>query len=123
MHVAYFDKENNVTVESYTLKNEVGGWLAQVLLSSDGMFAAVSDWGNFAFSWRSIGKQTFKEFLMDLGVDYFESKMVSSVSYMATGKRVDSFCKNFARRVLPVLQKTLKEEAQAQLQREIKDGD
>jgi hypothetical protein len=76
------------------------------------MFAAVSDWGNFAFAWRSIGDCTFKEFIIGMGVDYFESKMTSSVSYMAMNKRVDSFCRNFSRRVLPVLQKALKEEAE-----------
>ena len=99
----------------------MGGWLAQVLLSSDGTFAAVSEWGNFAFAWRAIGERSFKEFLIDIEVDYFESKMVSSMSYMATGKRVDSACRNFARRVLPVLQKALKEEVS--LKEKTKDDD
>jgi len=103
---------DNITIDSYTLEKENGGWLAQVVLTSDGMFAAVSDWGNFAFAWRSVGDCTFKEFIIGMGVDYFESKMISSVSYMAMNKRVDSFCRNFSRRVLPVLQKALKEEAE-----------
>jgi hypothetical protein len=114
---------NKVTADIYTLTyKEHGGWLAQIVLTSDGMFAAVSDWGNFSYAWRAYGDRTFKEFILSLNVDYFESKISSGMSFVATGKRVDSACKNFARRVLPILQETLKEEAQAQLQGGTKNG-
>jgi hypothetical protein len=113
----------NVLVESYTLTyKEHGGWLAQVLLTSDGMFAAVSDWGNFSYAWRAYGDRTFKEFTLSLDVDYFEDKMSSGMSFVSTGKRVDSACKNFARRVLPVLQEALKKEAQALLKGDAGNG-
>lgn len=103
---------DKVTAESYTLTyKEHGGWLAQVVLTSDGMFAAVSDWGNFSYAWRSYGDRSFKEFIMSLNVDYFESKMSSGMNFVATGKRVDSACRNFSRKVLPVLQEALREEA------------
>lgn len=98
----------------YTLKNESGGWLGQVVLTEDGMFAAVTDWGNFSFAWRSYGDRTFKEFLLTISEDYFASKMFSGMSYIASNKKIEAACKRFAEKVLPALQKTLKEEAQAQ---------
>jgi hypothetical protein len=48
---------NGVTAESYTLRTESGQWLGQVVLTSDGMYASVTDWGNLSFAWRSIGDQ------------------------------------------------------------------
>jgi len=30
----------------YTLYSESGNWLGQVVLTSDGLFASVTDWGN-----------------------------------------------------------------------------
>lgn len=104
---------DKITMDTYTLNNESGGWLAQIVITSDGMFSAVSDWGNFAFAWRSSYKEkTFKDFLMSLHSDYFASKMIESMSYIATGTRVDAACNRFSKRVLPPLQETLKREAQ-----------
>jgi hypothetical protein len=34
-----------VQSKSYTLRTDNGGWLGQVVLTQDGMFAAVTDWG------------------------------------------------------------------------------
>lgn len=102
-----------ISSSCYTITYDNGGWLGQVVLTSDGMFAAVTDWGNFSFAWRSYGDRTFKEFLLTLQEDYFASKMFSGMSYVSTSNRVEAACKRFAEKVLPTLQKTLKEEAQA----------
>jgi hypothetical protein len=98
----------NVTARSLTLRKDNGAWLAQVVITSDGMFSAVSDYGNFAFSWRSIGDRTFEDFLIGLGEDYFESKMINSMAYMMLHKKIDMWAARFAKEILPVLQAELK---------------
>lgn len=95
--------------KSYTLQTEDGFWLAQVVLTSDGMFSCVSDWGNFSFAWRNGGTD-FREFLISLNVDYFANKMAIGLSYYTRGKSIDKACEKFAEMVLPKLQEVLREE-------------
>lgn len=95
---------------NYTLKTDNGGWLGQIVLTSDGLFSAVTDWGNFSYAWRSFG-DTFKSFLSQLNVAYFAEKMAASVSYsFGNSKKINSACYKFAEHILPALQKVLKEE-------------
>lgn len=111
-----------ILTSCYTLKYDIskgGGWLGQIVLTSDGMFAAVTDWGNFSFAWRSYGSRTFKEFLLTLSVEYFATKMFSGMNYIASTNRVEAACKKFAEKILPALQSVLKEEAETlRIQRE-----
>jgi hypothetical protein len=102
--------QENITARSITLRNDNGGWLGQVVLTSDGMFAAVTDYGNFSFSWRSIGDRTFEDFIIKLGEDYFAGKMVNSLSYILLNKKIDKAASIFTSKILPALQKFLKEE-------------
>lgn len=100
----------NVTAEGYTLRTEAGQWLGQIVLTSDGMYASVTDWGNLSFAWRSIGEQTFKEFLMGLDKSYFAAKMYTGIAYIAASNKVKQACQRYAEHILPALQKVLKEE-------------
>lgn len=52
------------------------GW-AEIVLSSDGFFAAVSDWGNYAFIWRNPGVDDFRKFFLRVpeNWDYFAGKL------------------------------------------------
>lgn len=99
-----------VTAKSYTLKNDDGSWLGQVVLTSDGMFASVTDYGNFSFAWRRTGMDDFRKFLIELNTDYFAMKMATGFAYTAIGKKIDKACERFAEKILPPLQKLLKEE-------------
>ena len=99
-----------VTAESYTLKDDRGYWLGQVVLTSDGMFASVTDYGNFSFAWRSYGDMSFKEFLIGLGEDYFATKMACGMAYVLLNKKIDQGAERFAKMILPALQKVLREE-------------
>lgn len=98
-----------VTAKSYTLRTEGGHWLGQIVLTSDGMFASVTDYGNLSFAWRSYGDD-FPAFLSDIGIDYFATKMATGLSYIAHSQKIDTACKRFAKEILPALQKVLKEE-------------
>lgn len=100
----------NVTAKSYTLRTENGNWLGQVVLTSDGMFASVTDYGNLSFAWRSYGKEDFRQFLISLEVPYFAGKMYQGNTYILHTKKCQNSCDLFAEKILPVLQQVLKEE-------------
>ena len=74
----------------YSLTTPNGGWLGQVVLTSDGMFASVTDWGNFSYAWRGFGKD-FREFILSLNNDYFGSKMAEGNAYILYSKNIDIF--------------------------------
>jgi len=98
---------DNVVAESITLKTQNGGWLGQVVITSDGMFAAVTDYGNFSYSWRSFGDD-FKKFLLKLDTTYFASKMYEGFVYVAMSNKIRDGAKRFSEQVLPALQEYLR---------------
>ena len=102
--------EAEITAKSYTLWAETGEWLGQVVLTSDGMFASVTDWGNLSYSWRSYGGGDFRQFLCGLNIGYFGTKMYSGMAYILYGKKCEKACNVFAEKILPPLQKLLKAE-------------
>lgn len=99
----------DIKSKSFTLKTENGYWLGQVVLTSDGMFASVTDYGNLSFSWRIFG-DNFMSFLSNLDIGYFGYKMSAGMAYIAHTKKIDQACNRFAEKILPPLQKLLKEE-------------
>jgi hypothetical protein len=107
--------KDTITARSITLRGDNDEWLAQVVLTSDGMFSAVSEYGNFSFSWRSIGSRTFEEFIIGLGQDYFSGKMINSLSYILLHKKIDKAAEVFTRKILLPLQEYLKKELTNQI--------
>jgi len=100
-----------VKAYSYKLLSDNGAWLGQVVLTDDGMFSGVTDWGNFSYAWRAFGG-SFKEFILGITPDYFGAKMAQGLSYtVRPTKKTDSACYKFAEMILPALQKAIKEEA------------
>lgn len=99
-----------VKARSYTLKTESGNWLGQIVLTDDGMFSAVTDYGNMSFAWRHFGDRDFRQFLIELNVDYFGGKMYQGMAYMIYGKKYEKACDRFSKEILPPLQKILKDE-------------
>src|SRR3990172_12481044 len=103
-----------VTAKSYELRTPNGNWLGQVVITSDGMFAGATDWGNFAYAWRGFGKD-FREFLISLNTSYFGDKMSGGFSYIAHGKNIDRGAQRFAQEILPPLQEILKKEIEQEM--------
>lgn len=101
---------SEITAKCYSLKTDNGNWLGQIVLTSDGMFASVTDWGNLSFAWRRYGDKDFREFLISLEVDYFAGKMYQGNTFILSGDKCQSACKRYAVNILPALQKALKEE-------------
>lgn len=102
--------KEEVTAQSYTIYTEEGSWLGQIILTSDGTFASVTDYGNFSFAWRHYGPEEFKTFICGLNVEYFATKMYCGMTYVAHGKKIEQACKRYAEKILPPLQKLLKQE-------------
>lgn len=100
----------NIKLKTFTLRTETGGWLGQIIISSDGMFSGVTDYGNLSYAWRSLGSEDFREFLLRLSVDYFGSKLQNGLSYIAYNSKTMDACNRFAQKILPELQKVLKED-------------
>jgi len=102
--------EEEISLKSYTLWGEHGVWLGQIVLTSDGMFASVTDYGNLSYSWRAFGEQDFRKFIVSLNVEYFGSKLSTGMSYILHGKKCELACKRFAEKILPPLQEILRQE-------------
>ena len=105
--------------ESITLKTPEGGWLGQIVLTSNGMFASVTDWGNYSYAWRGY-TGTFKEFLLQVNEGYFADKMVQGFAYQRTPTKDDKrSAKQFAEKILPALQEHLRKEIAVHQQTEV----
>lgn len=98
-----------VKAKSYELlKNN--GWLGQVVITTDGFFAAVTDYGSFSYTWRCFGEMDFRAFLSTLDEGYFSGKMVTGMAYVIHNNQVKTAAKRFTAEVLPVLQEVLKKD-------------
>jgi hypothetical protein len=96
--------------KSYTVRGEKGEWLAQVVLTSDGLFASVTDYGNLSYAWRSFGNEDFRKFMTEINVGYFGTKLYTGMAYILHTRKCEQACVRFAEKILPPLQKLLKEE-------------
>lgn len=105
--------ENIVTTESYTLRTKNGDWLGQIVITSDGAFMSITDYGNLNYAWRSFG-DNFKEFLIDLNVSYFASKMFNGIADISHTRNTEKACERFAEKILPPLQDILRKELEKQ---------
>lgn len=112
-----------ITAKSYKLVKETGGWLGQVVLTSDGMFASVTDYGNFSFKWGSIGQQSFPEFIISLQVDYFAGKILQGLYNVKHTRELEHAVNLFAEKILPQLKKVLSAEIAAEQLEAIKAED
>jgi hypothetical protein len=102
-----------VKSKSYTLRNEHGGWLGQIVLTSDGAFMSITDWGNLSFAWRAFGDDDFRKFLIGTSVDYFGGKMYQGIAYVAHGRKIEQACQRFAEKILPALKIELQKDIEA----------
>ncbi len=68
------------TLRRYDLRTEERAWLARVVISDDGYFSTVSDYGNYAF-WWAHAEMEFRTFLCQLEPDYLCSKIAPGRVY------------------------------------------
>jgi hypothetical protein len=105
-----------IKLKTYILREDGGAWLGQIVITSDGMFSAVTDYGNFAFAWRSLSDD-FRAFMAQIEVSYFSRKMHLANSDIWGGARskTEKSCDRFAEMILPPLQKILRQEVEEKL--------
>lgn len=110
---------SEIKSKSYTLRTEDGSWLAQIVLTSDGMFASITNYGNLSRRWHHTGTQDFRGYVIKLNVEYFAEKMYQSSTYILYtednnyilhSKKFKQACIMFAQKILPPLQKLLKQD-------------
>ncbi len=68
------------TLRRYHVKTEGDRWLATVIISDDGYFSTVSDWGSYAYWWSAAG-DCFRSFLTRINPDYLLGKIAPQQSY------------------------------------------
>lgn len=94
-------------LNTYELKKENGDWLGIVILSDDGSYFSLTDWGNFSFHWSIKGEIEFEDFIIRINPDYFAEKMYIGINYLADGIKIEEKCNRYANKILPVLQKVI----------------
>ena len=69
--------EAAVRLWRYYLPNKSGEGWAEIVIGSNGFFAAVSDYGNYAFAWRHHGETDVRKFFLraERDWDYFARKL------------------------------------------------
>lgn len=100
---------NEITSRSITLRTESGQWLGQIVLTSDGMFASVTDYGNLSVAWRSF-TGNFEDWIVDINVSYFGQCLYSGLAYIIYNRKAEQACYRFAEIILPALQDFLRKE-------------
>jgi hypothetical protein len=67
------------------------GW-GTIVLGADGFFAAVTDYGNYAYRWCHTGEPDFRRFVLKIGGDYLLGKISRDDEYdgEATAKGIRS---------------------------------
>lgn len=97
------DKE--IKLWHYRLLTERDTWLANVVLTSLGMVAIASDWGNAVHTFTASGERDFRDFILNIYPDYLGQKFATQTQYLngRSTREIDKRCINLAEKVLPVL--------------------
>ena len=103
-----------VTAKVYTLYTENGSWLGQVVLTIDGSFMSITDWGNYNYHWSSTGCDDFRQFILKLNTDYFGTKMFQGVCDISYTNKTREKAILFSEKILPALQEVLKKEIESE---------
>lgn len=98
-----------VKAKVYSLRTESGQWLGEVVLTQNGLFMSVTDWGNLSYGFGAPGDEDFRAFFLRINTDYLAGKLVSGLAYTASPtKSIKESCKRFAEKILPAFQAVLK---------------
>lgn len=69
--------------EKYCIRlPKMNGWAIIFLDEKNGTLSVHSDFGNWAYSWTSIGQPSLKHFLIECDTDYVSSKFVGSKRFV-----------------------------------------
>ena len=106
--------KKEVTAKVYALTTKEGGWLGRVILTSDGSFMSITDWGSFNYHWDCTGCDDFRQFILKLNTDYFGTKMFNAICDVSCTNKTRVKAMIFAEKILPALQEVLKKEIESE---------
>lgn len=102
------------TVKVYDLRTKQNRWLGRVILTSDGSFMSITDWGNYNYLWDSTGCDDFRKFLLKLNTDYFGTKMFVGICDISSTNKSREKAMTFSEKILPDLQEVLRKEIESE---------
>jgi len=117
--------DNTIKTYHYTIQSMKGVRIGQVVLTSTGMFSAVSEYGNFACSFPAFldgkSKEDIRYYLTYIdtyalsntigeGMGYLINQVTNPKEINVFGRRVYQTCQAFAEEILPRLQDMLRRE-------------
>lgn len=88
-----------------TFKNS-SQWLAHVFMKENGSIMITSDYGDW--SYRFCFNGSFEDFILQLEVGYFASKVRQRWSYLSASCQMEQSANNFAEHVLTALQEAIR---------------
>ena len=99
-----------VNARLYNLYTKSGDWLGQVVLTADGSFMSITDYGNYAYSWGGMGNEDIRDFILRLDIGYFASKMFNGECEISNTQKARGQAKIFAEKILPPLKEAIRQE-------------
>lgn len=106
--------KKEVTAKVYALTTKEGGWLGRVILTSDGSFMSITDWGSFNYHWDCTGYADFRQFMLSLNTDYFGNKIYKGICDISYTNKTRAKAMLFSEKILPALQEVLKKEIESE---------
>lgn len=97
--------------DAYHIDSMKHSW-AVIMVSEKGDLMINSDYGNFAYAWRSYGGKEFKHFLTTINIDYLIGKLETSANYLKSGKpyRMPKYIQDAMAEYFNLLKEQLKSE-------------
>lgn len=99
--------DEGVMMTQYCLIIDQDVWLADVFMQPNGFIFVKSDYGDWSYRFCFSGG--FEDFILSLSVGYFAGKVYQMWNYLSATRKMEQNAKNFAERVLPVLQEAIRE--------------
>ena len=100
----------DIEIKMYTLRTDTGYWLGRIVLTSDGSFMSITDYGNYAYSWGGMGNEDIRDFILRLDIGYFASKMFNGECEISNTQKARGQAKIFAEKILPPLKEAIRQE-------------
>ena len=76
---------SEVKIHHYRLPHVRHEGGAEIVVGSNGFFAAVSDYGSYAYRWTHFGEDDFRKFLLELETDYLAKKLHPDMEFDLDG--------------------------------------
>lgn len=100
----------------YYIEDACETYLGQVVITSSGVFTAITDYGNLVVKFNILIGEKFKDYFLCIDNDYFVRMVLATDAFDFTGNKTKISCLiySFVSVILERLKKMLKEEIEAE---------